>query len=121
MKDVLAEALDGPEKVFLSIDLDCLEPAFAPGMGTPEPGGMTPMQLMTLVRGLAAQNEIVGIDLVEVNPLVDPSYVTALVAVRVLGEGLTGIAMRKKGITDPYYLAPDRVQHNAPIGSGAAE
>ncbi len=112
---ILAEALDGPQKLFLSIDLDCLEPAYAPGMGTPEPGGMTPMQLMTAVRGLAAQNEIVGVDLVEVNPIVDQTYLTALVAVRTLGEVLTGIAMRKKGITDPHYRDPHWKDHGVPL------
>ena len=76
---------------------------------------MTPMQLMTLVRGLAAQNKIVGIDLVEVNPLVDPTYLSSLVAVRVLGEALTGIAMHKKGIKDPQYLAPDWVNHGVKL------
>lgn len=115
LEEILAEALDGPKKLFLSIDLDCLEPAYAPGMGTPEPGGMTPMQLMTAVRGLAAQNEIVGIDLVEVNPIVDQTYLTALVAVRTLGEALTGIAMRKKGITDPHYRDPLWKNHGVPL------
>ena len=115
MKKVLAEALDGPEYLFLSIDLDCLEPAFAPGMGTPEPGGMSPTELMKLVRGLAAQNKIVGIDLVEVNPIVDQSYLTPLVALRILGEAMTGIAMRKKGITDPLYADPKWVDHGVPM------
>ena len=118
LKDVLAEALDGPKKLFLSIDLDCLEPAYSPGMGTPEPGGMTPMQVMTCVRGLAAQNEIIGVELVEVNPIVDPSYLSSLVAVRTLGEALTGIAMRKKGITDPHYRDPHWKEHGVPMGGG---
>jgi agmatinase len=119
MKKVLAEALDGPEYIFLSIDLDCLEPAFAPGMGTPEPGGMSPTELMKLVRGLSAQNKIVGIDLVEVNPIVDQSYLTPLVALRTLGEAMTGIAMRKKGITDPLYADPKWVDHDVPMDKKA--
>ena len=119
MKKVLAEALDGPEYIFLSIDLDCLEPAFAPGMGTPEPGGMSPTELMKLVRGLSAQNKIVGIDLVEVNPIVDQSYLTPLVALRTLGEAMTGIAMRKKGITDPLYADPKWVDHGVPLSKKA--
>ena len=117
MKDVFAEALDGPKKLFISIDYDCLEPGFAPGMGTPEPGGMTPMQLMTCVRGVAAQNDVVGVDLVEVNPLTDPSYVSSLVAVRTLGEALTGIAMNKKGINDPNYRDPKWKAHDVPFGN----
>ena len=116
LKDVLAEALDGPEYLFISIDYDCLEPAYAPAMGTPEPGGMTPLQMMTMVRGLAAQNQVVGIDLVEVNPIVDSSYLGPLVATSVLREALTGIAMRKKGITDPYYRDPEWLNHDVPLG-----
>ena len=115
MKDVFAEALDGPKYIFISIDYDCLEPGFAPGMGTPEPGGMTPMQLMNCIRGVAAQSQVVGVDLVEVNPIVDPSYVSAQIAVRLLGEALTGIAMHKKGITDPYYRDPKWVNHGVPL------
>ena len=116
LKDVLAEALDGPEYLFISIDYDCLEPAYAPAMGTPEPGGMTPLQMMTMVRGLAAQNQVVGIDLVEVNPIVDSSYLGPLVATSILREALTGIAMRKKGITDPYYRDPKWISHDVPLG-----
>ena len=84
-------------------------------MGTPESGGMTPLQLMTMVRGLAAQNQIVGMDIVELNSIVDSSYVGPLVTNTVLREALTGIAMRKKGITDPYYRDPKWVNHGVPL------
>ena len=104
MKEALAEALDGPKKIFISVDTDCLDPAFAPGMGTPEPGGMTPRELFPILRALAIQNEVVGIELVEVNPLTDPTYRSAQVAVRILREILTGMALREQGITDPYYI-----------------
>lgn len=106
MTRVLAEALDGPEKLHISFDIDVIDPAFAPGTGTPEPGGPTPREMMPLVRNLCAQKNIVGMDIVEVAPLLDPAYVTTLVANRILKECLTGIAMRKKGITDPDYLSP---------------
>jgi agmatinase len=49
--------------------------------------------------------------LVELNPLVDPTYVTPLVANRCAREILTGVAMRKKGITEPHYLAPEVTDH----------
>ncbi|MHC4930832.1 MAG: agmatinase family protein, partial [Planctomycetota bacterium] len=52
MKQALAEALDGPEMIFISVDTDCLDPAFAPGMGTPEPGGMTIRELFPILRAL---------------------------------------------------------------------
>lgn len=111
MKKALAEALDGPKKIFISIDTDVLDPAWAPGMGTPEPGGMSIRELFPMLRALAVQNEVVGVELVELNPIVDPTYRSKLVAVRMLREVLTGIAMRRKGITDPHYLDPAWVDH----------
>jgi agmatinase len=114
MADALAEALDGPRKIFVSVDMDVLDPAYAPGVGTPEPGGMTPRELFPMLRALGAQNEIVGAELVEVNPLVDQSYRTSLMAVRILRELLTGIALRRKGITDPFYVDRDWIGHKVP-------
>jgi agmatinase len=108
-KEALAEALDGPKKIFISVDTDVLDPAWAPGMGTPEPGGMTIRELFPMLRALGVQNEVVGIDMVELNPLVDPTYRSKLVAVQILRELLTGIAMHRKGITDPAYLDPEWV------------
>ena len=84
--------------------MDCLDPAWAPGMGTPDPGGMSPRELFPILRAIAIQHEIVGVELVELNPVVDPTYRSKLVANRILREVLTGMAMRKKGITDPYYM-----------------
>ena len=97
MQDVLAELRDGPEYLFISVDTDVLDPAFAPGMGTPEPGGLTIRELFPMGRAAAVQKNVVGMDLVEVNPVVDPTYRSSLVAVRILREMLTGIAMRKEG------------------------
>ena len=112
MKDALAEALDGTEKLFISFDLDAFDPAFAPGAGTPEPGGLTPREVFPILRGLAIQNEIVGMDLVEVNPLVDSGYqTTALVAQRVMREVLAGMVLRKQGTKDPMYLDPEIINH----------
>ena len=115
MKEALAEALDGPEYIFITVDTDVLDPAWAPGMGTPEPGGMSIRELFPMLRAVGIQNKVVGIDLVEVNPLTDPTYRSKLVAVRILRELLTGIAMRKKGITDPNYLDPLWVDHGVPL------
>ena len=114
MKDALAEAMDGTEYLFISIDTDCLDPAYAPGMGTPEPGGMTPRELFPMLRALGIQQKVVGVELVEVNPLTDPTYRSGQMAVRILREVLTGIAMRKKGITDPYYIDPLWESHGVP-------
>lgn len=111
LKQALAEALDGPEYLFITVDTDVLDPAWAPGMGTPEPGGMSIRELFPALRALGVQNKVVGIDLVEVNPLTDPTYRSKLVAVRILREMLTGIAMRRKGITDPRYDDPLWTDH----------
>jgi len=70
-----------------------------------------------ILRALGVQNEVVGIDLVEVNPLTDPTYHSKLVAVRILRELLTGIAMRKKGIKDPMYLDKEWVDRGVPFSS----
>ncbi len=86
---------DGP--VFLSVDVDVLDPAFAPGTGTPEPGGMTPVDLLWACRTLAAELELVGADVVEVAPSgVASADVTALVGDRIVREILTGIALRRR-------------------------
>jgi agmatinase len=99
IKAVIADALvavgDGP--VFLSVDVDVLDPAFAPGTGTPEPGGMTSADLLWACRTVAAGVELVGMDVVEVLPeRVGSRDVTALVAERVVREALTGVAMRRR-------------------------
>lgn len=106
MRRVLAEALDGPEYLYISFDIDVLDPAFTPGTGTPEPGGLMPREVFPLVRSLCAENNVVGFDLVELNPLVDPGYTTVLNSNRIVQECLTGIAMRRAGITDGSYLNP---------------
>ncbi len=109
MEDVIQEAKDGPEYLFVSFDLDTLDPAFAPGTGTPEPGGLTPREAFPLVRRLCAESNVVGFDLVEFAPERDPTYVSGLNANRVVRECLTGIAMRKRGLTEKHYLSPKTV------------
>jgi agmatinase len=111
MDRVLMEARDGPEFIFISFDIDVLDPAYAPGTGTPEPGGLTTREAFPVVRRLCAETNVVGFELVEVNPLMDAGYTTAQNADRVMRECLTGIAMRKRGLTKPHYLSPLTVDH----------
>jgi agmatinase len=86
---------DGP--VFLTVDVDVLDPAFAPGTGTPEPGGMTSGDLLWATRELATRLEVVGVDVVEVIPAgVGSADITALVADRIVREALSGIALRRR-------------------------
>lgn len=104
LEEALAEVTDGVEYVYISVDTDCLDPAFAPGMGTPEPGGMTLRELFPMLRAIGTQAKVVGVEMVEVNPIADPSYRTGQVGVRILREILTGVALGKMGIDDPYYV-----------------
>jgi agmatinase len=86
----------GDAPTFLTVDVDVLDPAFAPGTGTPEPGGMTAVDLLWACRAAATRLRLVGMDVVEVIPTgVGSADVTALVAERVVREALTGIAVRR--------------------------
>jgi guanidinobutyrase len=85
MEQVRAVIGDAP--VYLSYDIDSLDPAFAPGTGTVEPGGLTTWQALEIVRGCAGLN-LVGCDLVEVSPPYDPSGNTALIGANLLYEML---------------------------------
>ena len=75
----------GQGLTYISFDIDSLDPAFAPGTGTPEIGGLTPIQAQALIRGLAGLN-LMGGDVVEVSPPFDPTGNTALVGATILYE-----------------------------------
>jgi guanidinobutyrase len=85
MAEIRAKIGDAP--CYLSYDIDSLDPAFAPGTGTVEPGGLTIWQGLEIVRGAAGLN-LVGGDLVEVSPPYDPSGNTALIGANLLYEML---------------------------------
>ena len=85
----------GDAKVFVSFDIDFVDPAYAPGTGTPEVGGFTSSEALRIVRGLKGLN-FVGFDLVEVLPQYDPSLVTALLASNLVYEFISLIALQKK-------------------------
>ncbi|MFF1793979.1 agmatinase [Kitasatospora sp. NPDC058263] len=93
-------ALDDCDGVFLSVDVDVVDPGSAPGTGTPEPGGLTPRQLLDAVRRLCYELPVVGLDLVEVSPPFDHADVTALLGNRVVLEALSAIARRRKDQRD---------------------
>ena len=109
----LSEALDSADHLYISVDVDCADPAFAPGTGTPEPGGLTSGELLRAVRRLAAEVGAVGMDVVEVSPPYDAgNNITALFANRCVMEALTGTAMRRLGMTQPDYADPRSLGHN---------
>src|SRR5688500_11771481 len=96
LDDALREALDGPEAIYISVDVDVLDPAFAPGTGTPEPGGLTSRELLRAVRRIVSVVRLVGLDIVEVSPAYDgPGAITAEVAHRVALEALSMLALKR--------------------------
>ncbi len=84
----------GPGKVFVTFDIDVVDPAFAPGTGTPEVGGFTSSETIDLIRGLKGLN-FVGFDVVEVLPDYDVAEITALLAANIVYEFLSLIALNK--------------------------
>jgi guanidinobutyrase len=89
MAEVREQVAGGP--VYISFDIDSLDPAFAPGTGTPEVGGLTVLEAQLLIRGLRGLN-LVGADMVEVAPPFDPSGVTALIGANIMFELLCVLA-----------------------------
>jgi len=91
VQQMLARVGDAP--VYVSVDIDVLDPAHAPGTGTPEAGGLTSRELLALLRGLAPAS-VVGADVVEVAPAYDHAEITAIAASHVLYELVTLMARR---------------------------
>ena len=88
----------GAGPVYLTVDVDVLDPAFAPGTGTPEPGGMTNGDLLWACRTVAGSVQLVGAEVVEVIPqAVGSADITALVAERIVREVVTGLAIARQG------------------------
>ena len=85
----------GDTRTYVSFDVDFVDPAFAPGTGTPEIGGFTSREAQEFVRGLVGL-EIVGCDVVEVYPSYDPAQITALLAANIAHDLLSLIALRKR-------------------------
>lgn len=96
MADAVAEAMDGCEYLYISIDIDSLDPAYAPGTGTPEPGGLVAADLMRMVRELAYRHPVVAMDVVEVAPPYDHADCTVNAAHRLFTECLAGMAARRR-------------------------
>jgi len=86
--------------VYLSVDIDVLDPAHAPGTGTPEAGGLTSRELLAVLRGFA-DLDLVGADLVEVAPAYDHAEITGIAASHVIYEVLSAMAPRADGSAAP--------------------
>ncbi len=81
------------------------------GTGTPVPDGLTMREVVPIIRRLCAETDLVGFELVELDPTVDPTYVSAQNSAYIVHACLTGIAMRRQGITQPHYLSPLSSEH----------
>lgn len=93
--DAIAEALDGPDCVYLSIDIDVIDPGMAPGTGTPEPGGMLTREVLRGIRQIVGAVDLAGMDVVEVSPPYDHAETTAMAANRCVLEAMSALAVKK--------------------------
>jgi agmatinase len=93
--DAIAEAARHADVVYLSIDIDVVDPGMAPGTGTPEPGGLLTRELLRAVRRIATSVPLAGLDVMEVAPPFDHAEVTAMVAHRCVFEAVSGMAARR--------------------------
>ena len=82
--DWVVNQIPETENIYVTIDIDVLDPSVAPGTGTPEPGGLSYLHMRDMLTSLPKKGKIVGFDLVEVNPLYDPTGITAQVAARLI-------------------------------------
>jgi agmatinase len=106
--DAIAQALDGPERIYLSVDIDVLDPGMAPGTGTPEPGGMLTRELLRAIRQVVGAVDLAGMDVVEVAPAYDTAEVTAAAANRCVLEAISALAARRRATGgEPRASWPD--------------
>jgi arginase family enzyme len=88
-------ALSATIPCYISIDIDVLDPCYAPGTGTPMPGGLKPEELKDLLRVIGKRSEVVGMDLVEVNTSRDPGTLTSILACHMITVGLGAFMPRR--------------------------
>jgi agmatinase len=106
LDQAMAIALDDCDGVFLSVDVDVVDPGSAPGTGTPEPGGLSSRELLDAVRRIAMEVPLVGMDVVEVSPPFDTAEITAYLGNRVVLEALSGVAWRRRSRSPGAPLPP---------------
>jgi agmatinase len=97
--------------VFISFDIDCMDPAFAPGTGTPEPGGFLPRELLKMIRKISREG-ISGLEVVEVAPPYDVADITSLLGVRVIQSVLAEVVLSGQIGKMPELKPPDGGESN---------
>jgi len=101
--------------VYLSFDVDVVSPAYAPGVTTQDPDGMTASQALQLCRAVAIGSDLVAADFIEYSPLLDdPHMTTGILIDRLIRSLLAGIAAKRQGIVDPLYIDPRRLRYDTP-------
>ena len=111
LERVVKEASEEGRKLFISFDIDVIDPAFAVATGTPVSGGLDMRESITIIRRLCAEANVIGFELVELHPALDPTYATTVNSAHIVKACLVGLAMNKKGLTDPHYLSPIASEH----------
>jgi agmatinase len=91
----IEQALDGPDSIYLSLDIDVIDPGLAPGTGTPEPGGMLTREVLRAIRQIVAAVDLAGMDVVEVSPPYDHAETTAMAANRAALEAISALAVKR--------------------------
>jgi agmatinase len=116
--EAMETALRDCDAVYLSVDVDVVDPGMAPGTGTPEPGGLTGRQLLDAVRRIAMEVPLAGVEVVEVSPPYDHAEVTAYLGNRIVLEALAGIAWRRRrdGAVKPEDPLLNRFAAHTPGG-----
>ncbi len=94
--EAIDQALDGPEVIYLSVDIDVIDPGMAPGTGTPEPGGMLTRELLRAIRQIVGRVQLAAMDVVEVSPPFDHAEVTAAAAHRCILEAISALAAARR-------------------------
>ena len=90
MKRVVAEASEEGRQLYISFDIDVIDPAFAVATGTPVAGGINMREAITIVRRLCAEANVIGFELVELHPYLDLTYMTTMNSAHVIKACLTG-------------------------------
>jgi len=96
LEDLVLAAKERGDKTYISIDIDVLDPGFAPAPGTPEPGGFAPIDLLRIIRRLVLETDVVAFDVMEVAPAYDHADLTVNVAHRLIWEAFAALAVKKR-------------------------
>jgi agmatinase len=100
LAEAISIAMTDTDGVYVSVDVDVVDPGHAPGTGTPEPGGLTSRQLLDAVRKICYETPVVGMDIVEVAPGYDHADITVMLANRVALEALSAISRRRRDLAN---------------------